>query len=175
LLHTELGIPPNAHGIDLNPSTMHYWPFATPDPQLLCRWLDGTWLEHYVLSQVTEVAQRCQLHDWGMTLRTDSGSTNPDFEFDVVALRGYQLFGISCTTSTDKHRAKLKLFEAYVRARQLGGEEARVGLVAGYAKPKGLQKEVENQLDVDGKVQVFGPRDLPTLARDLIQWFQKAG
>ncbi len=56
------------------------------------------------------------------------------FQFDVAAMRGYQLFAFSCTTEDGKRKGKRgllkqKLFESYVRARQMGGDEACAALV----------------------------------------------
>ena len=141
-LKLELGLPADAEDLPLNPSEFATWPFPRPESRYLCQWLDGIWLEHCVLSQIQAVAGSCQLHDCAMSLETDRISP-PAFEFDVAALRGYQLFGMSCTTSGQKGLCKQKLFEVYIRARQLGGDEARVGLVSGYGDPAALEGEME--------------------------------
>lgn len=172
-LKSELGLPIHADGLPLDPSSLH-WPFSKSKPKYLCQWLDGDWLEHYVLSQTQIAADDCQLHDWGMTLETDPDSSLFGFEFDVAAMRGYQLFGISCSTTADKGLAKSKLFEAYIRVRQLGGDEARVGLVSGYPDPEKLRSEVSHSWEAEGKIRVFGPQHLPDLATHLAQWFKTA-
>lgn len=136
-----------------------------------CKWLDGVWLENYVLNQVEQVANKCQLNDYGMSLDTDSKKVSLDFEFDVAAMRGYQLFGISCSTTTTKALAKSKLFEAFVRARQLGGDEARVGLVCAYSRPEELEREIEKTWDISGKLKVFGPEHFEELKDHLAVWF----
>lgn len=154
-----------------------------------CRWLHGLWLEHFVLSQVEQIYEECHLGDWGMSLDTDENRINLNFEFDVAAIRGYQLFAISCSTITQRSRAKSKLFEAYIRARQLGGDEARVGLVCGHPEPEGLQielapashfdtKKLQNELEkswnAQGKIKVFGPEHLTDLKSHLAEWFKTA-
>src|SRR5216684_6429546 len=93
----------------------------------LAEFLDGKWLEQYALNSLKQAATDCHIHDCGMNLATTSEGQS--FEFDVAAMRGYQLFALSCTTSAEKGLCKHKLFEAYVRARQMGGDEARVALV----------------------------------------------
>ncbi|MEA3395841.1 MAG: hypothetical protein U9R05_00065, partial [Chloroflexota bacterium] len=132
----------------------------------------GEWLEHYVLAELLKIAYDAQVHDCGMSLATDQsrGASDFDFEFDVAALRGYQFFGISCTTSSNKDKAKQKLFEAYIRARQLGGDEARVGLVCAYEKAYRFEAEVEQEWLAKGKIKVFGPRKWPYLAACLKEW-----
>ena len=172
-LKSELGLPADAVELPLDPSRLR-WPFRKKEPKYLCQWLDGAWLEHYVLSQIYAVSQDCQLHDWGTTLATDPESSLFEFEFDVAAMRGYQLFGISCTTDLSKTIGKSKLFEAYVRSRQLGGDEARVGLVCGYPDPEKLQSEVTYSWDAEGKIRVFGPQHLPNLGDHLTRWFKTA-
>ncbi|HEY89046.1 MAG TPA: DUF1887 family protein [Thermoflexia bacterium] len=136
------------------------------------KWFNGEWLEHYVLAQLLEVAAEVQVHDCGMSLATDQrrGKADFDFEFDVAAMRGYQFFGISCTTSTNKNVAKQKLFEAYLRARQLGGDEARVGLVCAYENAYRFEKEVVQEWLAQGKIKIFGPREWPDLAAHLKEW-----
>lgn len=47
------------------------------------------------------------------------------FELDVVAVLGYETVVVSCTLASDHGRVKQKGMEAILRARQLGGVEAR--------------------------------------------------
>lgn len=137
------------------------------------KWLGGEWLEHYVLAQLLSIADDAQVHDYGMSLETKQGGKSDfDFEFDVAAMRGYQFFGISCTTSTSKDKAKQKLFEAYIRARQLGGDEARVGLVCAYEDAYRFEKEVVQEWLAKGKIKIFGPREWPDLAEHLRDWLK---
>lgn len=151
----------------------------------LCLWLDGFWIEYYVLSCIESIKDEAQIHDYGMGLRTNLGDgaapiynkenlkTKHDFEMDVAAMRSYQLFAISCTTSTSK--AKTKLFEAMIRSQQLGGDEARTGLVAPVrpAQAQKLEKEVAEKWQMGKKVKVFSPTTWPNLAAELKQWFER--
>ncbi len=112
-----------------------------------------------------------------MSLATDRSratSADFDFEFDVAALRGYQFFGISCTTSQDEDIAKQKLFEAYIRARQLGGDEARVGLVCAYENAHRFEREVIQKWRAKDRIKVFGPQAWPNLAAKLKEWLETA-
>ena len=76
-------------------------------------------------------------------------------------MRGYQLFGISCTTSASHKELKQKLFEAYIRAKQLGGDESRVALVSRCTAKdcEELKKELSLVVE-DRKIEVFGIDDL---------------
>lgn len=139
----------------------------------LAQWLDGKWLEHYTLWALKKIAPECQIHQVGMNVEPKERN----FEFDVVAMRGYQLFALSCSTQSKKGELKLKLFEAYVRTRQMGGDEARVGLVCCAPKdnadsnPAAIQSEIEETWDAQGKVRVFGAEHLPELPAYLKDWF----
>lgn len=56
------------------------------------------------------------------------GTTDPNvrpFELDVVAVLGYQILVVSCTANANPDLIKRKGMEAILRARQLGGDEAR--------------------------------------------------
>jgi hypothetical protein len=145
----------------------------------VAKWLDGKWLEHYTLWALQQIASECQMHQAWMNIEAIKKNDNKDrsFELDVVAMRGYQLFAISCTTGYKKSPLKSKLFEAYVRARQMGGDEARVGLVSCAPKdnpdsnPSSIQSEIEEAWDAQGKVRVFGAEHLPDLPTYLKDWF----
>ena len=170
-LQAELGLPRGGGELLLDPNKLD-WPFRKRKLSYLCQWLDGEWLEQYVLAQIVAVADACQIHDSGMSLNTDRDVSAFDFEFDVAAMRGYQFFGISCTT--DERLAKSKLFEAYIRARHLGGDEARIGLISGSSKTDKLEQQVTQSWEAQGKIRVFGPQHLPQLDKHLIRWFQTA-
>jgi len=139
----------------------------------VAEWLDGKWLEDYTLWALQQVAGSCHVHQTAMSIQPQERG----FEFDVAAMRGYQLFAISCSTETRKGKLKLKLFEAYVRSRQMGGDEARVGLVCCAPKdnsesnPAAIQREIEETWDAQGKLRVFGAEHLPDLPAYLQDWF----
>lgn len=141
----------------------------------LIEWLQGKWLEDYVLKNINELKDECNLHDCKVSLKTKKRNSNGTFfELDVVTLRGYQLFAISCTTSHDKPVCKGKLFEAFVRSRQLGGDEARVALVCSYKNSDELRHELEKDLDTEKQIKVFGKNELSNLKQLFKDWFNKA-
>ncbi len=133
------------------------------------KWLDGEWLESFVLDCLLQIATECHLHDCAMDFKSGADK----FQFDVAAMRGYQLFAISCTTSRDKDLCKSKLFEAYVRAKQMGGDEARVALVSYHADPQTLLTTFLNEWKYSkASVRVFGKDDLTDLPRNLRDWIE---
>lgn len=142
----------------------------------LAIWLDGRWLEDYTLWALQQNKTSCNIHEEVLGLRIEE---RKDFELDIAALKGYQLFAISCSTDSKKGMLKLKLFEAYVRAHQLGGDEAKMGLVCcapsekcdHQSNPIMIKKEIEEEWDVKDKIRVFGAEHLPDLSKHLAEWF----
>jgi len=124
-------------------------------------WLDGKWLEHYTLWAVQKVASKSKVHDAIFNLDSDPKLNKRKFEVDVLALRGYQLFAISCATGADKYNIKHKFFEAYIRARQLGGDEAKVAVVCFASEnnkdgsPDIIREEIEEDWDIE-KIVTLG-------------------
>ncbi len=140
----------------------------------LCEWLDGKWLEHYVfhvISQVKNQRPESRIHDIGMGIRPKNEPDSPEYDIDIGVMQGYRLYAISCTTDADPGMCKLKLFEAYIRARNMAGDEACVGLVCMADKPENLQRQVVRSWDAEGKVRVFGRQDLPNLIDRMAEWF----
>ncbi|RIK36678.1 MAG: hypothetical protein DCC55_26530 [Chloroflexi bacterium] len=150
-------------------------PMVLPLDELV-RYLDGTWVEHLTLDAFNAVDSTYRPHNVVMSLKSDEKKISYNFEFDVAAMRGYQLYAISCTRSSERHLCKNKLFEAHLRAKQFGGEEAKVGLVCCDKDPTELQKQVQS-LWREGKeeVRVFGAQDLPHLAERFYDWLRRSG
>lgn len=150
--------------------------------QQVCEWLGGIWLEHYVLQQVKDLTPDLQLGESKMSFIMKKSQTweGGVFEFDVAFMKNYQLFAISCTTSKDPKECKLKLFEAYIRAKQLGGDEARVALVCccdnDPTKEQSLDRYLKSQLEgaiSNPKIAVFIRQDLPDLQQKIADWVDK--
>ena len=131
----------------------------------LLLWLNGFWLEHWGLTCVKALGyeQRAQ------SLERQAGRM---FEIDVAIMRGYLLFALSCSVDTKAKRLKLKFFEAYNRARQLGGDEARAALVCALDDPGSLEQDIAREWDAGNRVRVFGSKDLPGLQTRLKTWFE---
>lgn len=159
--------------------------------QQLCAWLSGIWLEHYVLSQIQKIKKdevlnaKAKIGDNRMSFHikeSQSCRRGDKFEFDVAFMRSYQLFALSCTTIADPKQCKLKLFEAHTRARQLGGDEARVALVCccddNFKKypNKSVAEYLKSQLEAtltNHKIAVFSRKDLPNLASGIAKWIER--
>lgn len=143
-------------------------------PSDFCKWLDGIWLEHRVLDALMNLpdlrpnpGQALQ----GVKIKTDKG----DFDLDVAAIFGYQLFGFTCGTAVGRgarSELKLKLFEGLLRTRQIGGDQARTALVCVHEDPDDLQREARQQIDPEGQIRVFGCKQLADLESELAHWIR---
>jgi len=136
-----------------------------------CKYIDGFWLEHHVLQHVKNIADNNSIKDYGLNFKVPLKGTQQGFEFDVAFTRGYQLFAISVSTTSKRDLCKNKLFEAYLRARQMGGDEARVALICCSDEPDTLKAEMA-LLD-DKKIAVFGRDDLMDLSSKIEEWIKK--
>lgn len=138
------------------------------DSKLFSGWLEGKWLESAVMQALLGIRQKSDLHQVLMNIEL-SYPTN--IEFDIIAVKGYRLFAFSCTTGKQsKGQLKSKLFEAYTRARQMGGDEARTALVCCHDRPYELQSELESEFDLKRKIRVFGRTDLANLPEAFADW-----
>lgn len=163
VLQNELNLSGNCLSVSAATDASGY-----KDPNDFCGWLHGKWLEHYTLDRLQQLPGNSHLHQCVQNIETK----DVQFDVDVVALRGYQLFALSCSTDDSKSLLKSKLFEAYIRARQIGGDEARVALISCSNKPADLEREMRRDIDPDGRIRVFGREHLPKLAEELACWIQ---
>ncbi len=148
-----------------------------------CRWLSGIWLESAVLSALQNCSEKLHLKECCMDLQPKvprNGAGKTGFQFDVVAIRGYQLFAFSCTTESAEESGgrgllKQKLFEAYVRARQMGGDEACIALVccAKQETADELEAEMRRDFSQEGRIRVFGREHLEKLTENIANWVRE--
>lgn len=124
--------------------------------------LDGGWLEQYVLDMVKNNFSSSKLHiDSNIVIKKPDWQ-DQKFELDVILMNGYQLIGISCTTSDKKGLCKSKGFEIFLRTRQIGGEEAKAILVTRLDEEQARALNSELKIDTGGgeAIMVLGDKDL---------------
>lgn len=140
------------------------------------RWqhfLHGGWLEEWVgdlcRTEMTSIAHEQQVKHWEVAVGLNCFRAKQQIEMDVLLLRDHRFYAISCTTDRDLGLCKLKLFEAAIRARQLGGDLARAALVCFLhgehnKRPKVnvLADELAESWDAPNAPRVFGLEDLRT-------------
>lgn len=142
------------------------WPFRNSSQ--LISWLDGPWLESYVLHTIKENLIRYHLCDYGHDIKLQLFQR--ENQTDLVAIRGYQLHFISCIASESRSRCKEHLFEAFVRAKQLGGEEASAILICLFEDAENIRDDAEMSWQTQGRVKVIGRKELKDLATHLDLW-----
>ncbi len=135
----------------------------------LKNFLQGKWLESHVVNLIRKNQGYLNVNDYGWGFET----RGLYFEGDVIAIRGYQCHFISCYSAAKKNACKLKLTEVFVRASQIGGDEARVALMCMSEDPLSVQIEVESLFQAKGRIRVFGRKDLENLEEKLIEWFNE--
>lgn len=127
------------------------------------RFIDGVWLERYIYTILKEEEsfKNCEIN-MNCVIRSPKWSSNRKFEIDLSIIKGYQLIGLSCTTSDNLRLCKSKGFEILHRTRQIGGDEARAVLVT--RLERSATDDLSNELSVDtgGKenILVLGEEDL---------------
>jgi hypothetical protein len=145
---------------------------------------DGTWLESYVLKTLEDISDEIGLEpeDFQMSfnvvddpskLTTKNKIKDGKFELDVAFIKGYQLFAISCAAKSGKSDCKEKMFEGYLRAKELGGDEARVALVCCSDKPEEIEEDMKRFGTRDPKIKVFGRSHLANLADEIANWIDE--
>lgn len=141
------------------------WPFS--NPKQLISWFEGQWLESYVYSALqhnqvlNDAAYDLNCHFKAFTVQAD-----------VAAMKGYQLYFITCYSGNKTQDSTFKLIEGIVRARQIGGDEAGAAVVCMSDNPKGIEDDVA-QTWRKGRVRAFGRRDLPHLGEMFGEWFDR--
>jgi len=132
------------------------------------------WFEDYVFAAVKSIADDVGLTDISLSVEAADDNDKPYFEVDVIALRGYQLFVWACTVESNRSKRKEKLLEVSIRAKQLGGDEARFALVsfADSVEMVSLNTELRSLLDRH-IYRIFGAADLPNLATHIKAWIRQ--
>ena len=146
--------------------------------------IDGEWLEEYTLKILQKIEESVGLHDVIYDINMKKKSKCPDtkkeittcFQGDVACMRGHTVFFFSCTTSPVRGEQKHKLFEAQVRAQQMGGDHARYALVclSNSGEVAALKNEVKESWDAPDYVEVFGwDAVMGNFAEALTKWINK--
>jgi hypothetical protein len=142
----------------------------------MVRFLDGGWLEHYALHAFKQYLERnkalAPYFDYGRNILMGAGPV-PSMEVDVAIIRCYQLFLVSCFSGLYADGVKDHLFEAWLRARELGGDEARVVLVCCDENPLRVEQQIAQRWRTGNRLKVFGRNDLAGLSETLGEWISK--
>ena len=150
------------------------WPFKSA--QDITSWLDGEWLDSHVYHLARGLRQSLDLTDVQQDVKGYFKSYDIqkkyDIQADVAITRGYQLLFISCYSGATTSTATEKLFEAVIRARQVGGDEAGAALVSMVPDAKAIENDVRVAAREE-RIRVFGLADFPRLEDGLRDWIEK--
>ena len=167
--------PAQQTGVATLGSTCGAWGFTGFDGALdFAKFLDGAWLEHYVLACVQQhihalAPARQGLYECARSVEF-TASDRTEFEIDAAVMRGYQLYFVTCYSGRFGDTIKNKFFEACIRARQLGGDEAKVALVCCDDSPRLTQNQLAERWGMGDRVRIFGRADLTDLSAGLSEW-----
>ncbi|MBD3158838.1 MAG: hypothetical protein GF309_08635 [Candidatus Lokiarchaeota archaeon] len=161
-------LKPNDFGLKLSQNQIH------PKMKSITRstWKDffkGKWLEYWIAYLIAKLEKEepMRIHA-GVSVGTAGGGS---FELDVIGIRRHKTYVISCTTDSKPSEAKMKLFEVYMRARQMGGTLARSAIVAGldwaeegdgsiHDRVEDLEEVARRAWDSPNSPKVFGLRHM---------------
>ena len=163
--------------LDLSPLLREYLPgFATADNwptgnvnNTVKAWgtfLTGGWLEHFTEELLNNVRQ---VYNLGFTVasgvkpETRELKHGGDSELDVLAVQGYRVYLLSCTTSTREGRIKEKCYEALNRVELVGGELAKAAIISLAEPQKAYNAEQKARIGWkgdEGTVKVFNREDI---------------
>ncbi len=170
---------------------------ATPDQAQLTagrqalfqdRCKNPLWLEYGAYAAFEEALQRiseenesrrnCELFHTVYVRRAGEGNQEvKPFELDVVAVLGYQIVVVSCTTDFCQNTIKEKGMEAILRARQLGGDEARAIVLCANYDPKAIERVEAELQDETGSeklpLQVWGKKKWKQLSRHFGRYLRR--
>lgn len=133
------------------------------------------WLEYYIYEKIAKILEKGNLtdkiqlyHSVKVNMKVDGN--DKEAEIDVIAIKGYKLYYFTVTTSDGISICKQKAFEGIFRARQLGGEHAKVVAVnmMPYETNKDDDENYNRKLEADlksfkaesGEIDIIGYDEL---------------
>ncbi|MCA9941320.1 MAG: hypothetical protein KC418_21915 [Anaerolineales bacterium] len=145
------------------------------------QFFDSGWFEFHVLNTLEQIKENLGLTAIfaNVVASHKEAKSSQQTELDVVVIRGYQLFLFSCSVANpeaagNRSLLKHKLFEAYIRAKQLGGDEACAALVCFADDPGDLEEEIKLSIGTSsGQIKVFGKNYLSCLSAEITGWMKK--
>jgi len=107
----------------------------------------GKWLEDYVLLTLKNLKEKNEISICDLQKGVEASNKGVRTEIDVIAMKGYQMFLFTCTTSQKIGLVKEKAFEGLYRAEQLGGEHAKVISVSLMSNRHTCEKDKDSNIE----------------------------
>jgi hypothetical protein len=129
--------------------------------------IQGHYLEEYIFDLLKK--NKTELNITDIAWNVESRILERPFELDIIAMRGCQVFVISCTTDSGVAICKGKAFEVNYRASLIGGGQAKSILVClghNNHKDNNSDKNIEN-IELDMK-QFDAEQNFYLIDKDLI-------
>lgn len=129
--------------------------------------IKGKWLEDYIQYKILQVKDQYAINEVVRSL--EAHYAKRPCEIDVVAIKGYEMYLFSCTTSNKIKTVKGKAFEVMYRSNQLGGDHSKAIIVnlmpdkSSNEYNKNNNKELEKDLssfDAKTKIYIIGYDDI---------------
>ena len=164
--------------------TLQYAAAQKDDLKQMHAFFNGIWLEYAAydafekalenISQSNPARNNCKLFHSVHVRRANAMDLRVrPFELDVVAVLGHQIVVVSCTISGNANVIKQKGIEAYHRAKQLGGDEARA-IVLCSAHPNDqpfYQEELQDETgSADVPLEVWGTGEWEDLTGEFTEY-----
>lgn len=156
------------------------------DLEQMHKFFNGIWLEYGAYAAFEDALERIKknsdrrnykLFHNVYARRDDStrGSEVKPFELDVVAVLGYQIIVVSCTVDSSQDMIKQKGMEAILRARQLGGDEARAIVLCSTDQKSArlVEYELKDEMgSASEPLQVWGRNSWSSLSNKFYQYLR---
>lgn len=132
----------------------------------------GEWLEDFIFKAILEIAPQFGIDNCRKDL-VISFDKRIRFEIDVAAILDYRFLLFFCTTAWRNFQIKAILYEAQIRAQQLGGNDAQILLVTCAKNSDRLQQETTQGWQQRSDVTILGREHLPNLKDHLFVWLNQ--
>lgn len=125
--------------------------------------LHGKWFEYYTYNILFNKVKEIKNIELFMNVKLERNIQNTkDFELDLLIIYGYEVCGISCTTSSTEGEVKLKGVEVIHRVTQFGGDLSKAILIT--ILDRNNVEKMKNDLAIEtgteeGKILVIGIDD----------------
>lgn len=124
--------------------------------KFLINFFEGKWFELYVYEVINEYLKNSIIKiEFDCKITKSEWHRELDFQLDLLLIKGYQLIGISCTTSKHKSTCKTKGFEIFFRTKQIGGQEAKSILITTMEKSDIFLLSQELKIETGGSQNIL--------------------
>ncbi|WNY23871.1 hypothetical protein MmiHf6_11940 [Methanimicrococcus hongohii] len=123
------------------------------------KYIVGRWFEQYVYVVLKEnLLEKEIISSLDLNIMIQSATKN--FEIDVAMIKGYEFFGVSCTTDKTQSLCKSKGFEILHRTKQIAGEDSKAILMTFMNEENTAEIDADLSDLLEDRLLVLGRDDL---------------